>query len=470
MDSCENIFNAGCLHTFVSQVENFLEKKLDALSETKSEALRSLFDEAYKASLLEEEGRRVRFRLLVDILHTPESELFMHMQVCFDNWKDFKIEAGTLRRTSPIAPPEKYGFVVFMGEKDLFVCGISDTSSFEYQPPSIFQLLVTAPACMDVIYGKETIYSYHRGAILEYTSEFNPNTKNKPRNFTQVVNNEYFKHALSDTVKEYLTFLRHRLPSIVITVGCVRRCYAHLCKQLAYGIDSLRKVGSGGAVVFIPGFKKMHEYLEGVDAESGDASDKWQKAHICCGKINARAPFNWPGWDLLETACFSAHKSENDPYDESHPVAFENDPYDESHPISFENALYDESHPIFFENDPYDESNLISFDLKAGAQLTAMDGSVFVGPNFQPLLFGVHLHIPKNMVIQEYWDGFEDREVSVSDNPLGGLRHRSAFVHCKQHGHISFVMSQDGYLTIVCPSAKTNKRGEEMLVAWRQIE
>ncbi len=442
MDSCDDIFKKGCLNAFVNLIGKYIRENCgtwelgaDSGAAEREESVRTLLDEAYKASLMEEEGRKVRFRLLVDLFHSPDSETGLFMQVRFAG--EEKVSADTLRRFAPMVPPDEYGLVVYLEKDKLLVRGISNTR-FAHPKPPFFELLITAPGCMNMSYGEETIYSYKRGAIVEYEAGSNVHrTENKPQTLAHVFGTDIFKDALDKAKKEYLGFLRCRFPEKALPDYRKEDCHWFLCMQLAHLVRRMRKAGHGGAIFLIPSFEQTQSFFGGVDVNKDRPNGKWQKAHMCRrGTNTARPPFNWPGWFLLEDICITGFKS--------------GDYYHQKYNDSWKYGQF------------YNE-------LDASVRLTAMDGGVFLGPDFQPLLFGVHLHIPERLEIAEYEDGFtEEIKANNGDDSIGGgLRHRSACAHCLENGHIGFVMSQDGELTVLC---SRKKDGRNRLVAWQGIE
>lgn len=408
---------------------------------TQSE-LEPLFDVAFQASLLTEEGRRSGFRIVYaskEELEKPESKI---REKYFDNQSrvipfdcERRYTVSEINRLAPAAEFTRLMICVYNNSKnstespELVIWGLLDVGENWWKfvhheasggrcPPNHITVTSCNPGELSVSSGGDVYYTLKNGEIIE--PKINPIWNGEISKYF-----ERAKKALyNDTIKDLKT---KKWDDDGEDDDYPFRFYNHFLERILFYV---REKAHGGTIIFVPHAIKKNDT-----------------------RLTDRATIKYPCrydyvWNLLVSSLVNHRKY----YDLHFPL------WDGESPITTENF---QDHNLL-EGESLEIDEGLGDIAQAIASLTSVDGAVILNDRFEVLGFGAEVTASSQSLKEVSVVAGENKQIPISIESFG-TRHRSAFRFCSSfEDSVAFIVSQDG-------GVKAVKRVASDVLLWPDI-
>lgn len=385
--------------------------------------LQSLFDVAFQASFLTEEGRRSGFRVvyatnkeIVDAIDRRKSTYFDNNSrvIEFDNERPYSV--SEINRLAPAAEFTRLMICVSNNSKGgakpkLVIWGLLDVGDNWWKfvhhetsggrcPPNHITVTCCNPGELSISSGGDVYYTLKSGEIVE--PKVNPIWHGAIDTFFQSAR----KSLYNETIKELKT---KKWDESGEDDDYPYRFYNYFLERVLFYI---REKAHGGTIIFIP---------RAITKNDTRLTDRAVIKYPCT--------YNFV-WDTLKASLINHRRF----YDLHFPL------WDEKIPITkdkfrIHNLLDGESIEI--------EEGLSDI-AQAIASLTSVDGAVILNDRFEVLGFGAEVTAVSQSLKDIYIMTNKGKNKKISIESFG-TRHRSAFRFCSSfEDSVAFVVSQDG--------------------------
>ena len=403
--------------------------------------LELLFDVAFQASLLTEEGRRTGFRIVyaskeeIDKSRDKDKSNYFDNDsrlIAFDNLRPYSV--SEINRLAPAAEFTRLMICVSNHSKEaskpkLVIWGLLDVGDNWWKfvhhetsggrcPPNNITVTCCNPGELSISSGGDVYYTLKNGDIVE--PKMNPIWDGDIHNFFQNAR----KSLYSETIKELKT---KKWDELGHDDDYPFRFYNYFLERVLFYI---REKAHGGTIIFIP---------KAINKNDTRLTDR----------ALIKYPCNYDYvWNILKASLINHRRY----YGLHFPL------WDGKVPITKDNFR---EHNLL-EGESLEIEEGLSDIAQAIASLTSVDGAVILNDRFEVLGFGAEVTAVSQSLKEISIKTGAGRNKKISIESFG-TRHRSAFRFCSSfEDSVAFVVSQDG-------GVKAVKRVASEVILWPDI-